>query len=60
MLVVAEELKAEHPCGSLYAGERQLSEAETRSLTHFLHEQRLPLYTFIAFKEGDVLVSIYS
>jgi hypothetical protein len=53
----AEELRAEHPCGSLHAGARQLSEAETRALTHFLHEKRTPLFTFIAFKEGEVLVS---
>ncbi|CAK1547195.1 unnamed protein product [Leptosia nina] len=50
-----EELRSEHPCGALYAGPRQLSEAETRALTHYLHEQKSPLYTFIAFKEGDVL-----
>lgn len=56
----AEELRAEHPCGALYAGLRQLSEAETRALTHYLHEQRTPLFTFIAFKEGDVLVSLIS
>ncbi|CAH4032582.1 unnamed protein product [Pieris brassicae] len=50
-----EELRSEHPCGQLYAGSRQLSEAETRALTNFLHEQKTPLYTFIAFKEGNVL-----
>ncbi|CAG4979844.1 unnamed protein product [Colias eurytheme] len=53
--IPTEELRSEHPCGPLYAGPRQLSEAETRALTHFLHEQKTPLYTFIAFKEGDVL-----
>ncbi|XP_026317755.1 uncharacterized protein LOC113228617 [Hyposmocoma kahamanoa] len=57
--IPTEELQAEHPCGLLYAGERQLSEAETLSLTHFLHDQRFPLYTFIAFKEGDVLGVMY-
>ncbi|XP_030022168.2 putative metallocarboxypeptidase ecm14 isoform X1 [Manduca sexta] len=57
--IPAEELRAEHPCGALYAGTRQLSEAETRALTQFLHEQRTPLYTFIAFKEGDVLGVMY-
>ncbi|XP_050346464.1 uncharacterized protein LOC126770898 [Nymphalis io] len=50
-----EELRAEHPCGSLYAGPRQLSETETYALTHFLHEHRTPLFAFIAFKEGEVL-----
>ncbi|XP_064071895.1 uncharacterized protein LOC113395125 [Vanessa tameamea] len=54
-----EELRAEHPCGSLYAGPRQLSETETYALTHFLHDQRSPLYAFIAFKEGDVLGILY-
>ncbi|XP_075973574.1 uncharacterized protein LOC142974888 [Anticarsia gemmatalis] len=53
--IPVEDLRAEHPCGGLYAGPRQLSEAETRALTQFLHEQRTPLFTFIAFKEGDVL-----
>lgn len=56
MMNVAEELRAEHPCGALYAGLRQLSETETHTLTQFLHELRTPLYTFIAFKEGDILV----
>ncbi|CAH2037455.1 unnamed protein product, partial [Iphiclides podalirius] len=50
-----DELRAEHPCGDLYAGTRQLSEAETLALTRYLHTQRMPLHTFIAFKEGDVL-----
>ncbi|XP_045527047.1 uncharacterized protein LOC123715789 isoform X1 [Pieris brassicae] len=54
-----EELRSEHPCGQLYAGSRQLSEAETRALTNFLHEQKTPLYTFIAFKEGNVLGIMY-
>ncbi|XP_038212091.1 uncharacterized protein LOC119832500 [Zerene cesonia] len=53
--IPTEELRSEHPCGPLFAGPRQLSEAETRALTHYLHEQKTPLYTFIAFKEGDVL-----
>nr|XP_034830670.1 uncharacterized protein LOC117987734 [Maniola hyperantus] len=57
--IPAEELRLEHPCGNLYAGPRQLSEAETLALTQFLHEQRTPLYTFIAFKEGDVLGVMY-
>ncbi|KAL0841254.1 hypothetical protein ABMA28_014980 [Loxostege sticticalis] len=57
--IPAEELKAEHPCGSLHAGARQLSEPETWALTHYLHEQRTPLYTFIAFKEGEVLGVMY-
>ncbi|CAH0723407.1 unnamed protein product, partial [Brenthis ino] len=50
-----EELRAEHPCGALYSGLRQLSETETHTLTRFLHELRTPLFTFIAFKEGDIL-----
>ncbi|PZC86413.1 hypothetical protein B5X24_HaOG209132 [Helicoverpa armigera] len=57
--IPADELRAEHPCGSLYAGSRQLSEAETRALTHFMHDQHTPLFTFIAFKEGDVLGVLY-
>ncbi|XP_059047108.1 uncharacterized protein LOC131842553 isoform X2 [Achroia grisella] len=57
--IPTEELRAEHPCGALYAGARQLSEAETRALTHFLHTQRTPLYTFLAFKEGEVLGVMY-
>ncbi|KAM3964379.1 uncharacterized protein ACR2FA_001354 [Aphomia sociella] len=57
--IPTEELRAEHPCGSLFAGARQLSEAETRALTQFLHTQRTPLFTFIAFKEGDVLGVMY-
>ncbi|CAH0579268.1 unnamed protein product [Chrysodeixis includens] len=57
--IPAEELRAERPCGGLYAGARQLSEAETRAVTHYLHEQRTPLFTFIAFKEGDVLGVLY-
>lgn len=54
----AEELRAEHPCGALYAGPRQLSEIETHALTHFLREQQAPIYSFIAFKEGEVLVRV--
>ncbi|XP_013169077.1 PREDICTED: uncharacterized protein LOC106118866 [Papilio xuthus] len=54
-----EELRAEHPCGELYAGARQLSEAETLALTRYLHAQRVPLHTFVAFKEGDVLGIMY-
>ncbi|VVC87329.1 unnamed protein product [Leptidea sinapis] len=54
-----EELRSEHACGGLYSGARQLSEAETRAFTQFLHEQKTPLYTFIAFKEGDVLGVMY-
>ncbi|KAF9824626.1 hypothetical protein SFRURICE_004083 [Spodoptera frugiperda] len=57
--IPADELRAEHPCGGLYAGPRQLSEAETRALTLFMHEQRTPLYTFIAFKEGSILGVMY-
>ncbi|XP_028171807.1 uncharacterized protein LOC135074552 [Ostrinia nubilalis] len=57
--IPAEELRAEHPCGSLHAGARQLSEAETWALTHYLHEQRTPLFTFVAFKEGEVLGVMY-
>ncbi|CAG4956496.1 unnamed protein product [Parnassius apollo] len=57
--IPTEELRAEHPCGELYAGARQLSEAETLALTRFLHSQRVPLHTFIAFKEGDVLGIMY-
>ncbi|XP_072931983.1 uncharacterized protein [Epargyreus clarus] len=57
--IPTEELRAEHPCGALYAGERQLSEVETRALTLFLHERRTPLFTFIAFKEGEVLGILY-
>ncbi|XP_045448780.1 uncharacterized protein LOC123657250 [Melitaea cinxia] len=54
-----EELRAEHPCGALYAGPRQLSEIETHALTHFLREQQAPIYSFIAFKEGEVLGILY-
>ncbi|CAK1596155.1 unnamed protein product [Parnassius mnemosyne] len=57
--IPTEELRSEHPCGELYAGERQLSEAETLALTRFLHSQHVPLHTFIAFKEGDVLGIMY-
>ncbi|OWR42036.1 hypothetical protein KGM_204330 [Danaus plexippus plexippus] len=57
--IPTEELRSEHPCGMLYAGPRQLSEAETIALTHFLHSQRTPIHTFIAFKEGDVLGIMY-
>ncbi|XP_063381242.1 uncharacterized protein LOC134667754 [Cydia fagiglandana] len=57
--ISAEELRAEHPCGDLYAGPRQLSERETRALTTFLHEQKMPISMFIAFKEGDVLGVMY-
>ncbi|XP_022831206.1 uncharacterized protein LOC111359789 isoform X2 [Spodoptera litura] len=57
--IPADELRAEHPCGGLYAGPRQLSEAETRALTLFMHEQHTPLFTFIAFKEGSVLGVMY-
>ncbi|CAB3230052.1 unnamed protein product [Arctia plantaginis] len=57
--ISAEELKAEHPCGGLYAGPRQLSEVETRALTQYLHETGSQLFTFIAFKEGDVLGIMY-
>ncbi|XP_061713454.1 uncharacterized protein LOC133522220 [Cydia pomonella] len=57
--IPAEELRAEHPCGDLYAGPRQLSERETRALTTFLHEQKMLISTFIAFKEGDVLGVMY-
>lgn len=58
IIFAAEELRAEHPCGNLYAGPRQLSEIETLALTHYLHQQKNPIHTFIAFKEGEVLVSI--
>ncbi|XP_049869382.1 uncharacterized protein LOC126369133 [Pectinophora gossypiella] len=54
-----EELRAEHPCGNLYAGTRQLSEAETQALTNFLHKQGTTIAVFIAFKEGDVLGVMY-
>ncbi|XP_063533688.1 uncharacterized protein LOC134743986, partial [Cydia strobilella] len=57
--IPAEELRAEHPCGDLYAGPRQISERETRALTTFLHEQKMLISTFIAFKEGDVLGVMY-
>ncbi|XP_021204210.1 uncharacterized protein LOC101746291 isoform X2 [Bombyx mori] len=57
--IPAEELRSEHPCGKLYAGFRQLSEAETRALTHYLHQQTTQLFTFIAFKEGEVLGVMY-
>ncbi|KAL4713245.1 hypothetical protein ACJJTC_013175 [Scirpophaga incertulas] len=57
--IPAEELRAEHPCGSLYAGARQLSESETMALTHFLHEKQALLFAFIAFKEGEVLGIMY-
>ncbi|XP_052740398.1 zinc carboxypeptidase A 1-like [Bicyclus anynana] len=57
--IPTEELRMEHPCGTLYAGPRQLSEAETAALTRFLHEQRVPIYAFVAFKEGDVLGVMY-
>lgn len=59
-LFLADELQTEHPCGELYAGTRQLSESETYALTHYLREQRTTLFAFIAFKEGDVLVSVPS
>ncbi|KAJ8728151.1 hypothetical protein PYW08_016536 [Mythimna loreyi] len=57
--IPAEELRAEHPCGSLYSGVRQLSELETRALTQYLQDQRTTLYTFLAFKEGDILGIMY-
>ncbi|XP_047995577.1 carboxypeptidase B-like [Leguminivora glycinivorella] len=57
--IPAEELRAEHPCGDLHAGPRQLSERETRALTTYLHEQKSVITTFIAFKEGDVLGVMY-
>ncbi|RVE51259.1 hypothetical protein evm_004063 [Chilo suppressalis] len=57
--IPAEALRAEHPCGSLHAGARQLSEAETRALTLFLHSKRMLLVNFIAFKEGEVLGVMY-
>ncbi|CAH2106397.1 unnamed protein product [Euphydryas editha] len=54
-----DELRAEHPCGALYAGPRQLSEIETHALTDFLHGQQASIYSFIAFKEGEVLGILY-
>ncbi|XP_063361828.1 uncharacterized protein LOC134650826 [Cydia amplana] len=57
--IPAEELRAEHPCGDLYAGPRQVSERETRALTTFLHGQKILISTFIALKEGDVLGVMY-
>ncbi|KAJ8730100.1 hypothetical protein PYW07_017138 [Mythimna separata] len=57
--IPAEELRAEHPCGSLYSGVRQLSELETRALTQFLHGHHNTLFTFLAFKEGDILGIMY-
>ncbi|XP_041978195.1 uncharacterized protein LOC121732394 [Aricia agestis] len=52
-----KELEAEHPCGPLYAGPRQLSEVETRALTQYLDKKHI--HTFIAYKEGDVLGVLY-
>ncbi|XP_013198486.2 uncharacterized protein LOC106141375 [Amyelois transitella] len=57
--IPTEDLRAEHPCGGLYAGTRQLSEPETQALTQYLHDQKVPLFTFIALKEGDVLGVLY-
>ena len=49
----------ESGCGSLYSGVRQLSEVETRAITQYMHNLHRPIDTFIAYKEGEVLVSVY-
>lgn len=57
ILCPGNELSGEHPCGDLYPGPRQITEPETIALTHYLLKLKLPIYAFITFKEGDVLVS---
>ncbi|CAG9136401.1 unnamed protein product [Plutella xylostella] len=57
--IPAHELHAEYPCGELFPGARQLSEAETRALATHLRAQQQQIHVFIALKEGDVLGIMY-